>query len=224
LRIWDVTTGDCVRILRGHNGFVTALSIARNYALNPFFRPERNLAASSAEDNTIRLWDVDASVALYAISVSKPSFAITFSDLQRKLVSIQGKTATIIDAETAQLVMECHGHKADIRAINAGLEWNKLFVSGGLDNEARLWDSASGECIRVFKHPDSINRLRLEGQRMLSTTENVISVWRIDRDVPIKQWQTESRITGADWDPSRILIAEEDGVLILDFSSSNEVE
>jgi len=218
LRIWNVTTGDTLRILRGHCGTVTALSIARNYAQDPLFSPQRTRAASSAEDLTIRLWDIDDCYSIYSLPVHKAAFAITFADLQRKMIAVQGNTATIIDTEYGKFLQTCKGHGDEIRAVNAGLEWNKLFVSGGLDREVRLWDSLSGECIRIFPHNHQINRLRLEGKQLLSTTEHSISIWDTDHGNLLRSWDTEFSVTAVDWDPGRLLIGSGFGVFFLDFT------
>ena len=47
IKLWDFTTGKCLQVLSGHQGFI--LSIA--------FSPQENILASASQDETIKLWD-----------------------------------------------------------------------------------------------------------------------------------------------------------------------
>jgi WD40 repeat protein len=48
LRLWDLATGETLRILEGHTNYVGALAIGVN----------GNRALSGSKDHTLRLWDL----------------------------------------------------------------------------------------------------------------------------------------------------------------------
>jgi WD40 repeat protein len=54
VRVWDVDTGECVRVLSGHRGAVAVRSVSSGIVDDS----GRQLLASASEDFTIRLWDV----------------------------------------------------------------------------------------------------------------------------------------------------------------------
>ena len=63
LRVWDVESGRCVRILEGHSSDIRAVAIA----------PDGRLAVSGgwdlveSKDNTLRVWDVERGQCLHEL-------------------------------------------------------------------------------------------------------------------------------------------------------------
>jgi len=49
VRIWNASTGVCVRILRGHTSMVRSLAVM----------PDGNRVISAGTDGTLRLWDIE---------------------------------------------------------------------------------------------------------------------------------------------------------------------
>lgn len=51
LRVWDVQTGETLRVLRGHTSYVSRVRVA--------LQGTRPIAVSSSKDTTVRVWDLD---------------------------------------------------------------------------------------------------------------------------------------------------------------------
>ena len=54
VKLWDVTSGECLKTLEGHSWTVTSVS----------FSPDGTKVASGSNDNTVKLWDVTSGECL----------------------------------------------------------------------------------------------------------------------------------------------------------------
>ena len=61
VKLWDVSTGACLRTLQGHASFVWSAA----------FSPDRQTLASGSEDETIKLWDVETGKCIETLQLPK---------------------------------------------------------------------------------------------------------------------------------------------------------
>ena len=57
VKLWDVTSGECLQTLEGHSDCVTSVS----------FSPDGTKVASGSDDKTVKLWDVTSGECLQTL-------------------------------------------------------------------------------------------------------------------------------------------------------------
>eukprot|EP00455_Lapot_gusevi_P037704 TRINITY_DN4230_c0_g1_i2.p1 TRINITY_DN4230_c0_g1~~TRINITY_DN4230_c0_g1_i2.p1 ORF type:complete len:181 (+),score=22.75 TRINITY_DN4230_c0_g1_i2:411-953(+) len=72
MRLWDIQTGQCVRLFKGHNCALTSLAIS----------PLGKLAATGSEDGRVLVWDLSAGKKLAVLSGHRS--AVTSLDWSRE--------------------------------------------------------------------------------------------------------------------------------------------
>lgn len=143
IRVWDIETGECIRVLKGHTDGVTSSDLSRDgkHVLSGSFK-------------SIKLWDTTTGGCLQTIEFESPVHAVALACDKRIALSIHldgtlrywnlqsASCIRIIQADTAK-------HAND--GCLAVLPDSRLAVSGGNDTAVRVWDVATGKAVHALK-------------------------------------------------------------------------
>ncbi|HZH29222.1 MAG TPA: TIR domain-containing protein [Pyrinomonadaceae bacterium] len=144
VRLWDVETGRCLRVLKGHlmGVLVVAWSADQRYAL------------SGSVDNTVRLWDVETGRCLRVLEGHRLSVDwVAWSTNQMYALSgARDNTVRLWDVETGRCLRVLKGHTGAAWCVEWSADDRYALSSGSNGDDAvRLWDVETGRCLRVLE-------------------------------------------------------------------------
>jgi WD40 repeat protein len=138
----DTTTGkETARFPTAHTKEVCTAAIS----------PDGARIASCSWDGSLRVHDVASGKELGVVTL--PSGAAYFAwhpDGRRAAVALNDKTAVIVDTTTLAIERVLTGHTGAVKTVAWNADGSRL-LSGSSDASARVWDTASGECVATMK-------------------------------------------------------------------------
>lgn len=168
VRLWDVTTGACLRTYSGHSNTVTALTL-----LSPPQSPsEFTQFLTSSGDRTLRLWDLESGECLRVYQHAPDPYTegdeIPGKPIGMPFQSIpvvveegcfEGHTRPITCVATFLCPHLLRQVSSESTANSAGASspsLHRYVASGGEDNSVRVWETTSSNCIRVLNGHNSV--------------------------------------------------------------------
>jgi WD40 repeat protein len=182
LRLWEIESGICLRVFKGHSGPVKSAA----------FFPD-GCFALSCDWKTLRLWDVESGECLRVFKGHSDwitSVAIS-PDGSCALSGSEYAPLRLWDIESGECLRVFDGRSHDVEGYNCRICFvsvsfspdGRFVLSGSKDDTLRLWEVASGECQRVFKgHSEDITSVAFspDGLCALSGSEdNTMRLWNI---------------------------------------------
>ncbi len=192
IRIWNYRTGECISELRGHTEGVTCLHF------------DSTLLASGSADNTIKIWNFETKNCFTLRGHTDWVNCVRIHSPSQTLFSAgDDTTIQMWDLNTKKCVRIFHGHVGQVQSVlpvalsadEAEEEHNldlhasgdkkaappRNILSASLDNTIKLWDVASGECIKtLFGHVEGVWSLAADRLRIVSGAhDRLVKVWDI---------------------------------------------
>ncbi|KIJ43762.1 hypothetical protein M422DRAFT_228982 [Sphaerobolus stellatus SS14] len=142
VRIWNVTTGETLKELKGHEHYVTSVA----------FSPDGSFIASGLDDGTVRIWNVTTGETLKELKGHEDYVrSVVFSPDGLFIASgSDDRTVRIWNVETGQTLKELKGHERWVRSVAFSPD-GSFIASGSHDGTMRIWNVATGETLKEFK-------------------------------------------------------------------------
>ncbi|MDJ0568336.1 MAG: NB-ARC domain-containing protein [Pleurocapsa sp. MO_192.B19] len=158
LKIWDVSTGECLQTFKGHQQWIWSVA----------FSPDGRLIASGSDDDTVRVWNL-ATGECQVLASDKRIWAVAFN-LEGILASGGfDRTIRLWDVATGKCLKILRGHQAAVWAIafhpNQG-----ILASSSADKTIKLWDVETGKCLHTLRgHIREVRSIAFsKGDRLVS--------------------------------------------------------
>jgi WD40 repeat protein len=142
VRLWDVNTGNCLRILEGHTHRVWSIA----------FSPDGKTLASSSSDRTVKLWHVSSGECLKSLQGhSRQIRTVAFSPDGKTLASgSDDQSIRLWHQHTGECLRVLQGHSSWISSL-AFSPSDCLLASGSEDQSVRLWETRSNLCLKTLQ-------------------------------------------------------------------------
>lgn len=177
LKLWDVTTGKCLRSVKGEDHVVDSVYVS-----------DDGRYAVSAGSKYVRLWDFQTGNNLKTMKeqIDEVRCVCLSSDNRQVLAGYEqghfssSESLRLWDVESGRCLRILVGHAETVTSVSLS-EDGRLALSGSRDKSLKLWDVSSGECLRTMKgHEESVSSVRIssDGRLALSGSEDkTIRLW-----------------------------------------------
>ena len=141
LILWDVATGEVLRVFEGHEGKVASVAVSA----------DGRYVLSGGQDQTARLWDLETGEELLQLQghgnwVKSVAFS---ADGQRALTSSDDATVRLWDLATGEELLRFSGHTDFVEEATFSPDESQILSASG-DGTLRLWDVYNGAELRRF--------------------------------------------------------------------------
>ena len=140
IKIWDVTTGNCLQILEEHNDLVNSVS----------FSPDGTQIVSGSCDKTIKVWDAHTGNCLKTLNGhTRDVNSVAFSPDGSKIVSGSYLAVNIWDATTGDCIKNLCRLTAWGNSVKFSPDGRKIVSD--FSTTVKILDAATGKCLKTLK-------------------------------------------------------------------------
>lgn len=200
VRVWDLTTGVALHMLRGHTSTVRCLKMS-----GP------NIAISGSRDTTLRVWDISKGVCRHVLVGHQAS--VRCLEIHGDLV-VSGSydtTARIWSISEGRCLRTLQGHFSQIYAVAFD---GRRVATGSLDTSVRVWDPRDGRCLAQLQgHTSLVGQLQLRNDTLVTGgSDGSVRVWSLQTYSAIHRLAAhDNSVTSLQFDDSRIVSGGSDG-------------
>ncbi|XP_060109115.1 F-box and WD repeat domain containing protein 10B-like [Heteronotia binoei] len=154
IRMWNINTGECVKIFNGHTGTIICLNL------------HKNKFVSGAKDCTAKMWDIETGKCIRTFRHKGIVWAVKMNDIH-VVSSCDRGLVKVWNVETCILIKTLEGHLGPVRCLSFD-SWH--LVTGSNDGYVLGWSMVGKHkrCLMAFRHPMEVLYLGFLYLRVIS--------------------------------------------------------
>ena len=221
--VWDLSTGRCLRVLRGHKTTITTLD----------YCAASGAAISGASDGTMRVWDVASGRKAYTMAMETGVSAACVRAGRVVAGSVGGQVQVYDSLSMAPVQRKSRGRdhlRKQFKAHHAtvtDVDFDDFFiVTADNDKFAKLWSMAASQksCLQQFRHSCAVHSARILSLRCVTgAADGKIRIWNFLDGNCIRIFRGNSYchpVVGIDFvDRSRLCVNTTTSMHVLNFDS-----
>ena len=141
VRLWDLESGTCLAVLRGHSGTVHSVAIDA----------DGRLAVSGSSDHTVRVWDLRTQTEqnVFTEHAGEVQAVALTPDGRRAISASHDHTMKVWDPSPRPTSRQRQSHRSAVTAVAVSPSGQQA-ASASKDGELMVWDLTNGTCIRTL--------------------------------------------------------------------------
>ncbi|MCJ7734417.1 MAG: TIR domain-containing protein [Anaerolineales bacterium] len=162
--------GRTIKLFKGHSDQIHHLA----------WNSDRNSLASSSEDGTVRIWEVETGEErLVLLGHTGPVYYSEWNnDATQILTAGSDGTARVWDSETGLEVLKLTGHEGEVYSASWDMN-NSRILTASEDGTARVWDAETGREIIQLSHLGPVRHAKWsrDGEFILTSGDQDVRIW-----------------------------------------------
>lgn len=181
LKLWDLTTGRCLRTFSGHADWIQAVALSS----------DGKRGVSGSNDNTVIVWNVTTGKSVKRLTGHSESvYAVAATPDGNHVLSGSADNSVILwNMKTGRPLRTLQGHAGPVAAVAVSAD-GRFAVSGSYDKIVVLWDLQSGKTIRTFSgHTRGVAAVSLsaDGRLLLTgSSDQTLMLWDVESGEAIR--------------------------------------
>ena len=192
LKLWEVSTGQCLRTFEGHSEEVKSVSLSA----------DGKYALSGSYDETLKLWEVSTGQCLRTFEGHSDWYTDNYvtsvclsADGKYALSGSYDKTLKLWEVSSGQCLRTMEGHSEKVNSVSLSTD-GRYALSGSYDETLKLWEVSTGQCLRTFEgHSRGVTSVIMsaDGKYALSGSyDATLKLWEVSTGQCLRTFEGHS--------------------------------